>query len=106
MNLLNDDQIINLFITACEGGSNYWCNSLTPLGKNKDAYRAMLYGFTLTDGTDGKEHTVTSKDISKAINLMFTEYPHHFGDILKENDDAITGDVFLQLCVFGEVIYG
>jgi hypothetical protein len=26
--------------------------------------------------------------------------------VLNENDDADTGDVFLQLCLFGEVVYG
>lgn len=30
----------------------------------------------------------------------------HFGNWMSEQDDAITGDVFLQLCLFGEVIYG
>lgn len=31
---------------------------------------------------------------------------HHFNDFMNENEDAITGDVFIQLCVLGEVVYG
>jgi hypothetical protein len=27
-------------------------------------------------------------------------------DFIDENDDAITADVFLQFCLFGDVIYG
>jgi hypothetical protein len=34
------------------------------------------------------------------------EYSHHWADFLKENDDNATGDVFLQFCLFGDVIYG
>ena len=30
----------------------------------------------------------------------------HFKDFLYENEDAMTGDCFLQCCVFNEVIYG
>jgi hypothetical protein len=30
---------------------------------------------------------------------------HHFANWMNEEDDAETGDVFLQLCVFGEVKY-
>lgn len=33
-------------------------------------------------------------------------YLQHFADFLAGNDDATTGDIFLQLCLFGEVIYG
>jgi hypothetical protein len=32
--------------------------------------------------------------------------PRHFADVLNENDDAGTGDVFLQCCLFGEIIFG
>jgi hypothetical protein len=37
---------------------------------------------------------------------MRDQYPRHFADLVGEDDDAITGDVWLQLAVFGEVIYG
>jgi hypothetical protein len=37
---------------------------------------------------------------------MADKYPRHIADILSENDDATTGDVFLQLCLFGDVVYG
>lgn len=37
---------------------------------------------------------------------MATESPRHFGDLLSENDDAATHDVFIQHVLFSEVIYG
>lgn len=103
---VSNKRIVDLFISACEGGSNYWCQELTPTSKRKDAYEAMLDGFILTDGESGKKHTVTPKMIDKAVQLFPTKEPRHFGDFMSENDDATTADVFLQLCVFGETIYG
>jgi hypothetical protein len=33
-------------------------------------------------------------------------YPRHFADLVNENGDAITANVLLQSCLFGEVIFG
>lgn len=41
----------------------------------------------------------------KAMQKMAKDYTHHFDDLIQENDDAITADVFLQLSLFGDVIY-
>jgi hypothetical protein len=34
------------------------------------------------------------------------QYRSHFGDMIGETGDATTGDVFLQCCLLGEVVYG
>ena len=49
---------------------------------------------------------LTYASMCKAMELMAQEYPHHMNDLLSENDDAITADVFLQLALFEDVIYG
>lgn len=98
-------RIAELFISACEGGSNYWCAKLTPKGRG-DAYMSMLAGFTVVEIETAKKTVVTSKDIQKGLELMAQKYPRHFHDFLQENEDAETADVFLQLCVFQDLIYG
>ena len=35
-----------------------------------------------------------------------TAHPRHLAQFIEGNEDAITGDVFLQYCIFGKVIYG
>ena len=60
----------------------------------------------LNEGEDPTKHYLTLKDVRKGLRLMKKKYPHHYADLVEENDDAITGDVWLQLAVFGEVIYG
>lgn len=60
----------------------------------------------LNEGEEPTKHYLTIKDVRKGLRLMKKEYPHHYADLVEEDDDAITGDVWLQLAVFGELIYG
>lgn len=52
------------------------------------------------------KHHITLEDVKKGLELMRDQYPRHYADLVEENDDLITGDVWLQLTVFQEVIYG
>lgn len=102
---IKEQDIVDLFVSACEGGSNYWCAGLTPKGKG-DAYKAMLKGFTLIESEDGKKRTVTPRKIERAIQLFAVKAPYQFGNLLSGDADASTGDAFLQLCTFGDLVYG
>lgn len=53
-----------------------------------------------------KPFRLTPKTLKKGLQVMANKFPSHFADLLAENDDACTGDVFLQCCVFGDTIYG
>lgn len=46
------------------------------------------------------------KSISEGLNVMATHCPRHFADFLNDAADAVTGDVFLQCCLFGQLICG
>jgi hypothetical protein len=46
------------------------------------------------------------KSIGRGLDALATKYPRHFADLINENTDAITADVLLQCCLFGELIYG
>lgn len=52
------------------------------------------------------KHHITIKDVEKGLKLMRDQYPRDWADLVEEEDDLNTGDIFLQLAVFGEVIYG
>jgi hypothetical protein len=43
--------------------------------------------------------------IARGLAAMAGKYPRHFADLVNENTDAITADVLLQCCLFGELIY-
>lgn len=58
------------------------------------------------DEKEKARHPITLDDVKKGLELMRDLYPRHWADLVEEEDDAITGDVWLQLTVFGELIYG
>jgi hypothetical protein len=116
------ENISNLLCSAFEGGSNYWYvinefvepKALTFRTDKDQVYRHLDY--PLNEGgavivgdmedTDAEAKTLDLKAIQKGLKIMAEKYPRHMSDFVNDNDDAITGDVFLQCCLFGEVIYG
>jgi hypothetical protein len=116
---LTRQQQEDLFITALEGGSNYWyhivVNDLMPPNSNKSLSERIFNEVYDNDRTfavyeDNKNGTflgvidkssleIASKRETLINNKIFT-------DIEREGWDAETADVWFQLVVMGEVIYG
>ena len=46
------------------------------------------------------------EELAGGMVKFANQYQKHFQDFINENSDAITGDVFLQCCLFGKIIYG
>lgn len=60
----------------------------------------------LKDLETGDLYPLTLESVQKGLACMAEKAPRHYGDLLSENDDAITADVFIQCCCFGEIVYG
>lgn len=126
---ITDGMIYNLLCCALEGGSNYWYQIKgykepahpMPNEMGGQIFKHLDYptspdgGLYIYDSVDGEgggifdeKHTflLDKKALEHGIELMAREYPERLKEVLEENEDADTGDLFLQLCVFGEVIYG
>jgi hypothetical protein len=43
------------------------------------------------------------ESIALGLNAMALECPRHFADFLNQKADSITGDAFLQCCLFGKL---
>jgi hypothetical protein len=54
---------------------------------------------------DSEVFRLDLKSIGQGLDALATKYPRHFADLINENTDAITADVLLQCCLFGELIY-
>lgn len=54
----------------------------------------------------GRDCTLDLRTVASGLNIMCRDYPRHFADLVGENDDATTADVFVQCCVLGGVVYG
>lgn len=120
---VSEEQRESLLCSAIEGGSNYWYylneDAITVVNEvNADEetplvtrmWQAIKAGkeIPVTDAED--EVTVLGKislvSIEKAEQSMADDYAHHFADIVSENEDATTADVWFQLAVMNDVVYG
>jgi hypothetical protein len=119
---IEEDTIESLIVSALEGGSNYWymvtglCDPNEKRQKSKFTYLSdyVMKGQGLfindsvyeTDKSKQRYGVLDLNTIRTGMVVIAQKYPHHFKDILSGDCDATTGDVFLQCCVFGELIYG
>jgi len=53
-----------------------------------------------------KRAALTDAALERGLEVLAKKAPHLLGDFLADNEDAITGDAFLQCVVLGDVIYG
>lgn len=107
------ERISDLLCTAFEGGSNYWVGAVeivacaqdcdSPYASEHGAQGAVL---RIHDDEAETTYILSDVEIQRGLNVMAEDYEHHWLDLINDNMDADTADVFLQCCVFGEVIYG
>lgn len=122
---IDPQKIADLLCCAFEGGSNYWYNIEGDKAPERYDFRtdeSRIYphlDYPLNDGgslrictlendeINGQDSWILNlESIQKGFHIMAEKYPKHFADILNDNIDVVTGDVFLQCCLFGELIYG
>ena len=114
---ITNEQIENLIVSAFEGGSSYWMvYDVNPIIKdfkwNSSEYAAQIingdveinvYDAENPDDLLGRLNTHT---ILTGLKTMCKDYPTHFTDIINDNIDADTGDVFMQCAVMNDVVFG
>jgi len=114
------ERVQDLLCSAFEGGSNYWYEIISynyPKGETRQSLNIRhqhiqlpFKGGSITirssETDDEPNYILDLNAIEKGLQLMATKFPDHFADFIKEQDDATTGDVFLQCCLFKDVIYG
>lgn len=101
---ISDQQLLYLLDTAGRG-SNYW--SENRLKYEREAKKALtLVGAVIKEIETGKKYGLRPTKIEQGLKIMAKKYPQHFIDFaIREDYDETTGDVFLQCCLFGEIIY-
>jgi hypothetical protein len=122
--VVTKQRVSDLLCSAFEGGSNYWYEITECIAPPELEFRVLLrrrrrdkhLDYPLNEGgalmigdrKDPEREPVRLdlETIKKGLGLFFVETPRHLADFMSESDDASTGDVFLQLCIFGSVVYG
>lgn len=62
--------------------------------------------FENVEAGDGVRWAIRQADLERGLRTMSEKFPRAMSDLLKENEDADTGDAFLQCVCFGDIIYG
>lgn len=117
-------RVADLLCCAFEGGSNYWCHLKVKKAPDEFAFRYMpdlsdkpcsytdyptnRGGYLIVGDSEGDmpDGLVDIGTIRHGLQVMADKYPRHWQDVLDDNEDAITGDVFLQCVLWGEVVFG
>jgi hypothetical protein len=110
-----DERISDLLCSAFEGGSGYWINGLKVARQPDTPVRYMsevpMAGGALKIVPYDPENAPTplllnEENCRQGLRLLAQSFPKHIQDVIEENDDAGTGDAFLQMAVFGEIVFG
>lgn len=126
----------DLLVGAFEGGSNYWyridSKKFPPGSKVQDFKEGGRMQPRRPDGSEdyyhwseliptfpggqlvirdigegeGEAHVLDLVALKKGWILLKQKYPKIYKSVIEENWDASDGDVFLQLALFGDVIFG
>jgi hypothetical protein len=112
---IEDQRIKDLLCNALEGGSNYWYEIESFVNPNKITVECRHLDLPFIEGcglmiadSEGDMGTklLNREAMEKGLNIMSEKYPLHFSNFMTENDDAETGDVFLQCALYGEIVFG
>ena len=102
--------IANLLDSASRGAS-YWADS-KKLGYDSYVKSILeqeedleIQDFEDSENNKPKTYILNLKKIKRGLTVMAKKEPLHFADFIKGDFDQTTGDIFLQYCLFGEVIY-
>jgi len=110
-----DQMMSDLLCSAFEGGSNYWClvkELVYPEGKTEADFTYLFElpfkggAVKITADGEKKVYTLDRKALDRGWVAFRDECARHYADAMCDTADAITGDVFLQCCLFGEIIFG
>ena len=111
---LDDTDVVEIFITAMEGGIGYWAvadNYKWMHLYNDDTYRTaislgddyVLAVLSDTEGDDFKDLKLTPSVIRRGVKWVMNNRP----DLININDiDATAADAIVQAGLFDEIVYG
>lgn len=126
-----EKMVRDLLVSAFEGGSNYWYrieSEKLPTGTKKADFKeggrmqpegeyyhwsqliptypgGQLVIRDISEG-EGETHVLDLAALRRGWLLLKKKYPESYKRVLEENYDANDGDLFLQLALFGELVFG
>ncbi len=116
---VEEQRVQDLLCCALEGGSNYWISSYEkryPEGQTRESLGIgyphlelpFKGGSLLIHSGDGGpgDKVLDIEAIKRGLQLLADKFPQYWSDFMQDNEDADAGDAFLQLALFGNIIFG
>lgn len=114
---INKQLLLDLMVTAFEGGSNYWLNDVAQASDvvRDDDLNYLSATFTFREEVtptvkEGTVLVVTPQSMRTGLERMAASdsrgVRRHLADALGQDGDATTADVVLQFAMFGELVFG
>lgn len=104
-----NETIKGLWINALYSGISYWAGIEKASHKDTEYAPFKHNGFVaLYDRETNSpfDEQVTKQSLLNGLKLIEKEYPHVWDDIITGNDDCETADIFVQLSIFKEIVFG
>jgi hypothetical protein len=115
-------KITDQIVTALEGGSGYWMASFKPAGGDIKTnvspwyddekiwagnfdIEVKVHDEDIVPGQGDAFH-FTPESVNKGLQWLLNNHAWRIEQIVKESGDAETADVFLQACLFEDIVYG
>lgn len=108
-------KITDQIVPGLEGGISYWAASFKPEGDIKtdvspwyDDEKLWASGdFKIrVEIHDDEDKLFTPESIRAGLQYLADHHLWRIEQMVKETGDAETGDVFIQACLFGDIVYG
>lgn len=96
-------RVEDLLCCAFEDGSAYWAESEGGFEQAFEPGGVIIREF---EEDEPEALRLDREALTRGMQILADKYPRHFARFVAEDEDAETGDVFLQCCVFGEIVYG
>lgn len=114
---ITDQMIEDLIVTAFEGGSNYWMEWEVSSKRKDVKWDSNNYAKQIVDGDIELDIFDVEDDgdllgklnmecIKTGLIKMGESYPVALFNIINESWDANDADIFMQLVVLGDIVYG
>jgi hypothetical protein len=122
---ISEEAISDQLCTALEGGSNYWyylgdvdithfingetfVDNLMRSFKEDKNYKLPVYDIESAEEFEDMDKLgdLTYDSMAKAFSIMAKDYPQQLSNILTGRYDGDDSDVWFQLAVMEDVVYG
>ena len=106
---ISEQRVKDLLCCGMEGGINYWGGITGYVGESEVEFKHLDYPFIDGHGVllaveeEPKSYLLDRQALERGVALLPT---HIAARVAEEQEDADDGDTFIQLCIFGEVVYG